>query len=714
MEKPDRPEAEEKPSPKAVTEQTENRNEETAIRTKPWLSWLSAFWLPLVIVLSECCFAAMIGYSVTVNTILLSVSMILLPALLILLVPKKKFRVIATGILTILLAVIYIAQFIYYRIFATIFVWASLQGTGAVLEYKDVVISAIKDSWWGLLILVLPSVVYWVWGRRFVKEIPVKQKRFVLSVAGAFAFVTVLGLCLVLSDRRGGASPRRLYLTEFSQEASLRGFGLLPTMGLDFRYNVMHLSWEEKSDVDVSGIVIETLETSETTAKPTFTPTPLPPTKAPEATPTDTPTPTPSPTPYPKNMLDIDFDLEESDKVLRNMNEFFSQRAPTTMNEYTGMFKGKNLILITAEAFSGFVIDPELTPTLYRLSTTGFVFPNFYTPEWYVSTSDGEFVETTGLIPKSGVWSYTKIAKNYMPFAFGNQFAALGYQTYAYHNNTYTYYHRDRSYPVMGYTYRGLGNGLNVKKQWPESDVEMIEDTVPEYLNGEPFHVYYMTVSGHLPYAFGDNAMSSKNRSAVDGLDYSKGVKAYIACQMELDHALALLLEELEAAGELENTVIALGADHNPYGLSASEYRELAGKKISYPFSYFENDFILWCADMEEPIVVDKYCSSLDIAPTLANLFGLPYDSRLYIGTDILAPEPNYVIFMDKSFINDKIMYDAGSHKVTMLADEEISDEYLKSCIEYVDDLFYNSAHIIDKDYYGYLFPDGVPWQQES
>ena len=693
------------PEPKAGTKITE----------KQWPAWIAAFWLPFVAVISECCFAAMIGSPITLNMLLLSVSMLLLISLLILLIPKKRFRVIATGILTILLAVIYIAQFIYYRIFSTIFVWASLQGTGdALAEYNGVMFSAIAKGWWGLLILLLPSVFYWVMGRKFVRAIPTEQKRFVLVVAGAFVSVSVLGTGLVLNNRKGAASPRRLYLTEFSQEASLREFGLLPTMGLDFRYNVLNISWQEKSNVDISDIVIETVAPTETTAAPTFTPTPVPPTKAPEATPSPTPTPSPSPTPYPKNVLDIDFNLEEDDKVYRHMNEFFSQREPTTMNEYTGRFKGKNLILITAEAFSGFVIDPELTPTLYKLSTTGFVFNNFYTPEWYVSTSDGEFVETTGLIPKSGVWSYTKIAKNYMPFAFGNQFHALGYQTFAYHNNTYTYYNRDRSYPVMGYTYRGLGNGLNVTKQWPESDVEMIEDTVSEYLNGQPFHVYYMTVSGHLPYAFGDNKMSSKHRDRVKDLDYSSGVKAYIACQIELDEALKLLLEELEAAGELENTVIALGADHNPYGLTASEYRELAGKKVSYPFSYFENAFILWCGDMEEPVVIDKYCCSMDIAPTLANLFGLPYDSRLYIGTDILAPEPNYVIFDDKSFINDKIMYDAGSRKVTMLVDEEITDEYLKSCIEYVDELFYNSAHIIDKNYYGYLFPDGVPWEQEG
>ncbi|MBO4926666.1 MAG: sulfatase-like hydrolase/transferase [Clostridiales bacterium] len=690
-----------------------------------WVSMLTMLWLPAVTVLFELCFALLIRYPFSVYTAWLSLSAAAGITALILLVPKKTFRYVAIGTVTHILTLVYVSQYIYFRIFGTIFVWASLSsgGAGAVVEYFAVVCSAMADGWWGILILLAPSILYWPLVKKYVGKIPAPSMKYPATAICTFLVITILGRVLIINDRKGAANPRRLFLTEFSQDASLRRFGLLPTMGLDFRMNILELSLDEKTSVDVGGLVIETLSPEEKEAigmhavSQTTTPVPTAdPTQEPEATPTSAPEPTATPTPYPKNVLDIDFDLEADDSTYRHMNEFFSQRQPTTMNEYTGLFEGKNLILITAEAFSGYVIDPELTPTLYKLSTEGFVFNHFYTPIWYVSTSDGEFVETTGLIPKSGVWSYTKIANNYMPFAFGNQFQALGYQTYAFHNNTYTYYHRDRSYPTMGYTYYGLGNGLEVEKLWPESDVEMIEKSVGYYLDGsgKPFHAYYMTVSGHLQYAFGDNQMSSKHRDLVEDLEYCTAVRAYIACQIELDRALERLLSELEAAGELENTVIALGADHYPYGLENSEYSELTGKSMTEPFTLYENTFILWSGDMTEPVVVDKYCSSLDIAPTLANLFGLPYDSRLYIGTDIFAPEPNYVIFDDRSFINDKIMYNARNGKVTALVDEEISEEYVKECIEYVSELFWNSAHIIDKDYYGYLFPDGVPWEQQG
>ena len=47
-------------------------------------------------------------------------------------------------------------------------------------------------------------------------------------------------------------------------------------------------------------------------------------------------------------------------------------------------------------------------------------------------------------------------------------------RAFAFHGHDYTYYNRDRSYPAMGYVYYGQGNGLDLTKQWPESDVEMV------------------------------------------------------------------------------------------------------------------------------------------------------------------------------------------------------------------------------------------------
>ena len=154
------------------------------------------------------------------------------------------------------------------------------------------------------------------------------------------------------------------------------------------------------------------------------------------------------------HVMDLPFDTlirQETDADMLAMHQWFSQREPTAKNQWTGYFKGKNLVWIVAEGFSTLAMDPQRTPTLWKLSHQGFVFENFYTPLWGVSTSDGEYVTTTSLIPKSGVWSYSQSSDNYMPFALGTQFRKEGYRTMAFHDYLYDYYDRNLSHSNMGY-----------------------------------------------------------------------------------------------------------------------------------------------------------------------------------------------------------------------------------------------------------------------
>lgn len=421
----------------------------------------------------------------------------------------------------------------------------------------------------------------------------------------------------------------------------------------------------------------------------------------------------PLPEDYPEpgehdQVIDIDFQAliqGEEDETLLSMHDYFARVTPTRKNEWTGYFKGKNLIWIVAEAFSSVAVDPELTPTLYRLSNEGFVFSNFYTPLWGLSTSDGEYVTTTGLIPKAGAWSYLQSAENYMPFGFGNQFSKLGYRTLAYHNNTYTYYGRDQSYPNMGYEYYGLGNGLEVTRSWPESDAEMMELSVPQYIDDEKFMVYYLTVSGHLNYNVDQNEMSARHWEKVAHLPYSEEAKGYLASQIELDRAVESLLEQLKAAGKLEDTVVVLSGDHYPYGLQDEQISELLGHSVEPDFEKFKSTLILWNAEMKEPIPVDKYCSSLDVMPTLANLFGLEYDSRLLAGRDILSEEPGLVIFCNYSFLSPRGAYVSTLESFTPWGEPGEDDlQYLADTLEDIRDRFRYSALILDEDYYRILF----------
>jgi len=480
-------------------------------------------------------------------------------------------------------------------------------------------------------------------------------------------------------------------------------FGLLTTLRLDVSQRLFGLPEEE-------GKQFLPPEISEPEPAPE-----IPDEQPPEQEQTQTPS---APVVYGDNVLAIDFDAlaQSADtKAIRAIDEWAASRTPTRQHQYTGMFAGKNLIFITAEAFWKYAVDKELTPTLYKLANEGFVFENFYNPLWWHSTIDGEFSHCTGLIPSNQIFSFRTSGANSMPFCMGNMLRAEGYTTRAYHNNTYDYYDRDISHPNMGYDYYGVGKGLEVTKTWPQSDLEMMEQTIPLALETEgPFHNYYMTVSGHMNYSFIGNMMSYKHRDEVSHLDMSEEARAYIACNMEFDKAMEYVLEQLEAAGELENTVICISGDHYPYGMDPATWDELSGMEMDTDFEIFRSTLILWSGDMEEPIHIEKPCCSMDVLPTLLNLFGLEYDSRLLAGRDILSDAPGLVVLSNRSFISDFGRYNAKTDEFTPNDGITVSQNYASNTYQTVSALFRHSGNIVMNDYYGSIeerLNGEAPWQ---
>ncbi len=613
---------------------------------------------------------------------------------------KKGNRIIAIVILS-LLFLLFSTQVVYQKFFGKFLILFSLIAGGADQVIADGLIqstiSAIMTGLPAILLLSVPLIFYCIWGKRFISA----QKQnwqmnlVIFSCSFALHFLTVLLVTVI-------PSANEIYNGVFDPNLTVPEFGLLRTEAMDFKFNILGLEQDITLDPITSGD--NSSDSSETSScEPEVKREP--------------------------NVMDIDFSAlaeNETDEDVKMLHEYFGAETPTYTNEYTGMFKGYNLIHITAEGFSPYAVDKELTPTLYKMMTEGFQFKNFYTPVWGVSTSDGEYVGCTGLIPKSGVWSFYESGSNYMPFCLGNQFAKLGVTLRnAYHNHTYSYYHRDISHPNMGYTYKGLNGGLTtdqIKPTWPESDLEMIEATAGDYIQSEKqFVTYYMTVSGHLQYTKEGNAMSKKNWQYVEHLDCSDTLKAYYACNIELDRAMESLLAKLNAAGIADKTVIAISPDHYPYGLldnadkndTYKYFNEMIGHEVETNFELYKGIFILYNQGMEEPIVVDKLGSSLDILPTLSNLFGLEYDSRLLMGKDILSDEEPIIIFSNRSWITDKGRYNTVTRTFELaegqsFANEEEQKNYIARIKKIVDNRFKVSTLILDTDYYGKVF------QQES
>lgn len=408
------------------------------------------------------------------------------------------------------------------------------------------------------------------------------------------------------------------------------------------------------------------------------------------------------------NILNIDFVSlaeNEPDEEVAAIHKYFASVEPSYKNEYTGMFKGFNLIFLTAEGFSRMAVDEKHTPTLYKMVNEGFVFDNFYNPRTGGSTSDGEFVCSTSLVPTNGgAKNFKIVGQNSMPFSLGNMFnRTYGITSRAYHDNDYEYYGRDITYPGMGYFYQGVGNGVIVGKHWPESDLEMMQSTVNEYIDDDLFNIYYMTVSGHLNYNFTGNYCAKIHYDDVQDLPYSEPCKAYIACNMELDLAMKYLIEQLEEKGIADRTVICFTGDHWPYGLTNDEISEIIGHPVEENFELYKSDLILWSGAIKETVHITKQCCSMDIVPTLMNLFGFDYDSRLFMGRDIFSDTEGFIIFINRSYITDKVMYNSKTGEYTYLTDEIPDEEYLKNCKRTLNNRWNMSQKIMDTDYYKYI-----------
>ena len=573
------------------------------------------------------------------------------------------------------------AQTVYYHLFKTFLTIFSLTKMMMVAgAFGNMAMGEILLNWFPILMMAVPVVLAAALGKRLLPGRPMGRRSNLRWLALGLG-VQLAGIVLVLFCGGGVLSLRYIYFQAAVPELEVQNFGMFTQTELEIRRVLF--------GIDPDDQILPKHQGRQTRRW-------IPAEKSPAGE-------------EPKlHTMDIDFqalmERDREDPELSAMHSYFSKVKPTAENGWTGRFQGKNLVWIVAEGFSDRMLDPVRTPTLWKLAHEGIICDNFYTPLWGVSTSDGEYVTTTGLIPKSGVWSYSESSDNAMPFAFGHQFQALGYRTMAFHDYLYTYYDRNLSHPNMGYEYYGIGNGLELEEVFPPSDLEMMEEIVPRFIDEEHFMVYCLTVSGHLNYNREENAMADRHYDEVSGLPYSEGVKCYLACQQELELAMESLVRQLEEAGRLEDTVIVLSADHYPYGLTDEEYSELFGHPVDPVFEIYENSLILWSADLEEPVHVDKYCSSLDVMPTLANLFGLEYDSRLMAGRDILSDEPGLVIFSNYSFLTDLGAYNSTTDVFTMWDGSEPDPDYVADRVAEVQNRVAYSASILDNDYYRVLF----------
>ncbi len=583
--------------------------------------------------------------------------------ILLLIKNKKAVRIVAISV-SVVLSVIFIAFNVYFKIFGNYFSWEDIGMAGeAAFGFFDVLLEGIKNCLFTMILLLIPTLILIISRKRFTYYKRKKNFLSVLLAVGACTAVFFIIPSLILNADKEYEGDLYFYNHPNNVETPLN-YGLL----MSSKLNIEKFIFGEKEDdilppdiIDSSEVTTDSGNSDETSSA--------------DSSSGDIPVE------YGYNVLDIDFDAliaNTSDKTIAAMHKYFKNVEPTKKNEYTGYFKDKNLIFITLEGFSGEVIDKDLTPTLYMMANGGFVFNNYYCSCWGGSTSTGEYANMTGLFYNSVSCMRDYAGKNYWPFTLGNQMNKLGYTSLAFHANTATYYRRDLSHPQMGYALIAGGTGIETLtdsngysfsnnpyghryqssdrtiKPWPPSDELTAQFTVNSFIDKQPFNIYYMSISGHANYNWSGNAMAKLHRDKINeyclskGLNYSEETKAYLACQYEVELMAKKLVDELDAAGILDDTVFVMAADHFPYGItddsSLSELYGLPADGIRKNLDLYRNTLIIWSSSMEEAVVVDTPCSAIDILPTVSNLFGLEYDSRLLMGTDVLSDTRPLVI----------------------------------------------------------------------
>ena len=184
---------------------------------------------------------------------------------------------------------------------------------------------------------------------------------------------------------------------------------------------------------------------------------------------------------YKREIDDSDWDeliKNEKDSVINNLHQFYKSQNITPKNEYTGMFKDKNLILIMVEALDLSAIDENLTPTLYRLTKEGWYFNNYYAPKYSCTTGESEFIALTSIIPSNATCTPFTYQNNDYPTSIFNLFNKAGYTSTSYHGWSDKYYPRTNLHKHMGSTFYNASKlNINTNGGW-SSDVETINKSV--------------------------------------------------------------------------------------------------------------------------------------------------------------------------------------------------------------------------------------------
>lgn len=401
-----------------------------------------------------------------------------------------------------------------------------------------------------------------------------------------------------------------------------------------------------------------------------------------------------------------DIIANETDKNKNTLNKYFISNNISLTNEYTGMFEGKNLIVIMLESGSNLLYNSEFYPNLNKLYFDGWVFGNYYSPRNSCSTGNNELSGMTGLYSIYNNCTANIYSNNTYFESIFNLFKNKGYTADSYHDHSEFYYDRKTIHKNMGSDKFYNVDDMKLKYSGSEwaSDAEMMEyylKNLDKRDSNTPFMSWITTVTSHQYYR--TSSKYYKEYGSLFDKSLPSDVRVYMSRLKVVDDAIGILLDGLEERGILEDTVIALFCDHYPYAINLDSLGNALGYSVSEDNLMDQVPFIIYNKGTERKIFTE-YTSYVNLTPTLANLFKLDYDSRIYLGSDILSEDYNsLVLFADGSWKNEYAFFNASTNKIKYYTDKVYTDEEILAINEELSLKLKMSNLAIKTNYFSYL-----------
>jgi len=403
--------------------------------------------------------------------------------------------------------------------------------------------------------------------------------------------------------------------------------------------------------------------------------------------------------------------LLQQNEARDEINAYFKNRSQGSDNEMTGVLKDKNVVLVLMESMDDWMIG-EHTPTIQRLMSQGITFTNFYTPAYGgIRTFNTEFCINTGsFLSSAGGYAF-----DYVTNSFHQSLASLltqeGYSAKTFHYNDPSFYSRGVFSEAMGYE-----EYVYYADYITQTDEKVIKDLLyddlllfsNEGLNQEFFRKgqknlnFIITRSAHLSYKYREvlSYWGLKKYPEYQGLTGNEETDCALLKARLVDDLFARLLLELDAKGQLEDTVIIGVTDHYTYGYKdTASLLELSGVADSLLLE--KTPCFIWSADLE-PMEVNKVLNTSDFLPTVLNLLDVesPYN---YIGRDAFDESyEGFVPFSGGSWISGNTAYNASTKKLLSIdgSQQTVTAEFRKEMNQTVQEFIRINNLILETDYY--------------